>query len=83
MSNSLRPHETQHSKQNEKAEKYSAGKKEHDKYPPNQTKEKEVRSLPEKRIQNNDSEDDPTSLKQNGVTEKQTRDKDWEDERNI
>ena len=29
-----------------------------------------------KRIQNNDSKDDPKSQKQNGVTDKQTRDKD-------
>ena len=35
--------------------------KEHDKCPPNQTKEEEIGSLPEKRIQNNDSRDDPKS----------------------
>jgi len=35
------------SKQNEKTEKYSAGK-ERDKFPPNQTKEEEIESLPEK-----------------------------------
>ena len=34
---------------------------EHDKNPPNQTKEEEIGSLPEKRIQNNDSKDDPKS----------------------
>ena len=34
--------------------------KEHDKCPPNQTKE-EITSLPEKRNQNNDSKDDPKS----------------------
>ena len=39
--------QTQQSKQNEKAEKYSVGKK-HFKYPPNQTQEEEIRSLPEK-----------------------------------
>ena len=39
--------QTQQSKQNEKAKKYSAGK-EHDKCPPNQTKEEEIGSLPEK-----------------------------------
>ena len=50
--------------------------KEHDKCPPGQTKEEEIGSLPEKRIQNNDSRDDPKSLKQNGVTDKQIRDKD-------
>ena len=33
-----------------------------------------------KRIQNQDSKDDPKSWKQNGVTDKQTRDKDWEEE---
>ena len=60
--------------------------KEHDKCPPNQTKEEEIGSLPEKEfrimivwIQNNDSINDPKSWKQNGVTDKQTRDKDWED----
>ena len=44
--------------------------KEHDKCPPNQTKVEEIGSLPEKRIQNNDSKDDPKSWKQNGVTDK-------------
>ena len=39
--------QTQQSKQDEKAEKYSAGK-EHDKCPSNQTKEEEIGSLPEK-----------------------------------
>ena len=38
---------TQQCKQNEKAEKYSAGK-EHDKCLPKQTKEEEIGSLPEK-----------------------------------
>ena len=42
-----RPPQTQQSKQDEMAEKYSAGK-EHDKSPPNQTKEEEIGSLPEK-----------------------------------
>jgi len=32
--------------------------KEHDKCPPNQTKEEDIGSLPEKIIQNNDSKDD-------------------------
>jgi len=41
-----------------------------------QTKEEEIGSLPKKRIQNNDSKDGPKSSKQNGVTDKQTRDKD-------
>ena len=41
------PPQTQQSKQDENTEKYSAGK-EHDKCPPNQTKEEEIRSLPEK-----------------------------------
>ena len=36
-----------------------------------------------KRIQNNDSKDDPKSWKQNGVTYKETGDKDWEDARNV
>ena len=39
--------QTQQSKQNEKAEQYSAGK-EPDKCPLNQTKEEEIGSLPEK-----------------------------------
>ena len=35
--------------------------KEHDKCPPNQIKEEEIGSLPEKIIQNNDSRDNPKS----------------------
>ena len=35
------------------------------------------------RIQNNDSKDESKSWKQNGVTDKYTRDKDWEDARNV
>ena len=35
--------------------------KEHDKCPPNQRKEEEIGNLPERRIQNNDSTDDPKS----------------------
>ena len=35
--------------------------KEHDKCPPNQTKEEEIGSLPEKKIQNNNSKNDPKS----------------------
>ena len=42
-----RPPQTQQTKQDEKAEKYSAGKT-HDKCPPNQTKAEEIGSLPEK-----------------------------------
>jgi len=41
------PPQTQQSKQNEKAEKHSQVK-EHDKSPPNQTKEEEIGNLPEK-----------------------------------
>ena len=33
--------------------------KEHDKCPPNQTKEEEIGNLPEKIIENNDSKNDP------------------------
>ena len=44
--------------------------KEQDKCPPNQTKEEEIGNLPDKRILNNDSENDPKSWKQNGVTDK-------------
>ena len=36
-----------------------------------------IGSLPEKKAQNNNSKDDPKSWKQNGLTDKQTRDKDW------
>ena len=36
-----------------------------------------------KTVQNNDSKDDQKSWKQNGVTDKETRNKDWEDARNI
>ena len=35
--------------------------KEHDKSPPNKTKEEEIGSLPKKRILNNDSKNDPKS----------------------
>ena len=35
--------------------------KEHDKCPQIQTKEEEIGTLPEKRIQNNDSKNDPKS----------------------
>jgi len=35
--------------------------KEQDKCPPNQTKEEEIGNLPDKRIPNNDSENDPKS----------------------
>ena len=45
--NTESPPQTEQSKQIEKAEKYSADK-EHDKCPPNQTKEEEIGSLPEK-----------------------------------
>ena len=37
--------------------------KEQGKNPPDQTNEEEIGSLPEKRIQNNDSKDDPKSWK--------------------
>ena len=42
----------------------------HDKNPPNQTKEGDIGSLPEKKILNNDNKDDSKSWKQNGVTDK-------------
>ena len=35
--------------------------KEQDKCPPNQTKEEEIGNLPDKKISNNDSENDPKS----------------------
>ena len=35
--------------------------KEHDKSPPNKTKEEEIGNLPKKRILNNDSKNDPKS----------------------
>ena len=69
-----RPPQTQQPKQDEKAEKYSAGKGNY-KSPPNQTKEEEIGSLTE-RIQDNDSKNDPKFLKQNGVTDTQFADKD-------
>ena len=40
--------------------------KEQDKTPEKQLNEVEIGNLPEKRIQNNDSEDDPGSWKKNG-----------------
>ena len=53
--------------------------KEHDKCLPNQTKQEEIGSLPEKEfrimIQNLE--------KKNGVTDKQSGDKDQEDARNV
>ena len=48
-----------------------------------QINEEEIGKLPEKRIQNNDSKDDPKSWRQNGVIDKWTRGKDWEDARNV
>ena len=45
-----RPPKTQQYKQDEKAEKYSAGK-EQDKCPPNRTKEKEIGNLPDRGFQ--------------------------------
>ena len=36
-----------------------------------------------KRIQTNDSKDDPKSWKQNGVKDKETEGKDWGDARNV
>ena len=44
-----------------KRQRYIQQVKEHDKCPPNQTKEEKIGSLSEKRIQNNDSKDDPKS----------------------
>ena len=35
------------------------------------------------RIQNNDSENDPKSWNQNGITDKEPGDKDWEDARKV
>ena len=50
--------------------------KEQDKTPEKQLNEVEIGNLPEKRIQNNDSEDDPGPRKNNGG-------KDREDETNV
>ena len=50
--------------------------KKQDKTPEKQLNEVEISNLPEKRIQNNDSEDDPGPQKKN-------RGKDLEDTRNI
>ena len=50
--------------------------KEQDKTPEKQLNEVEIGNHPEKRIQNNDSEDDPRPQKKNGG-------KDREDERNV
>ena len=36
-----------------------------------------------RRIQNNDSKNDPKSWKQNGVIDKYSGDKDWEDAINV
>ena len=44
--------------------------KENDKCPPNQQKEEDIGILPENKIQNSDSKDDPKSWKQNEVTDK-------------
>ena len=54
--------------------------KEHDKHPTNKTGDRESTW---QRIKNNDSKDDSKSWKQSGVTDKQTRDEDWEDARNV
>ena len=55
--------------------------KEHDKNPPKQIKEEEIGSLPEKDF--NDNKNDPKSWKQNGIIDKYSGDKDWEDARSL
>ena len=68
-------------KQAEKAEKYSTVK-DQDKCPTNQTIGRDRKST-WKRNQNNYSENDLKSWKQNRVTNKYPGDKDWEDARNV
>ena len=52
--------------------------KEHDKSPPNQTKEEEIGSLPEKEFRIMIVKMIHNLEKKNGVTDKQSGDKDWE-----
>ena len=59
-----KPH-SQKDRQDEKAEGY-VQVKEQDKPPGKQLNEVEIDNLPEKRIQNNDSEENPGPLKKNG-----------------
>ena len=58
--NTERPPQTQQTKQYEK-QRNTQQVTEHDKCPPNKTQEEEIGSLPEKKIQNNDSKNDPKS----------------------
>ena len=44
-----------------KRERNTQQVKDHDKFPSNKTKEEMLGSLPEKRLQNNDSKNDPKS----------------------
>ena len=55
----------------------------HDKCPPNQTKEGEIGSLHEKEFRIMITKMIQKSWKQNGVTDKSTRNKDWEEARNV
>ena len=57
--------------------------KKYDKSPPNQTKEEEIGSLPEKQFRIMIVKMIQNVEKKNGVTDKQTRDKDLEDTRNV
>ena len=59
-----------------KKQKVISQMKGQDKIPGKQLNEVEIGNLPEKRIQNNDSEDDPGSREMNGG-------KDWEYARNV
>ena len=67
--NTEKPPQTQQYKQDEETEEYPAGKAEQDKCPPNQTKEEEIGNIPDKKIPN-DSENDPKSWNENGITDK-------------
>ena len=69
-----KPH-SQKNRQDEKAESYVPDEGT-DKTPEKQLSEVEIGNLPEKRIQNNDSEDDPGPRKKNGG-------KDRKDARNV
>ena len=68
QTSSLQKGHSKHSNLNKmKRQKNIHQVKEHDKCPPNQKKWGGDRDSTWKRIQNNDSKDDPKSLKQNGV----------------
>ena len=80
--NIKRPPQTQQYNQDEETEEYSAGKGTGE-LPTKPKKRGRGRESTWERIPNIDSENDPKFWNQNGITDKEPRDKDWEDARNV